>query len=116
MEENYKEILVYFIILSVSILITFLIFFLYHSENSLYYSILKLISLLEIAFLYSKFLSSDETRKFVEEKIISKDMIKSLTFPIKFNFEYLISNIYLYSATKTVYIFLNIILCIETIR
>ena len=115
MEENEKELLVNFIILSVSIILTFSIIFFYKSEESLYFNILKLISLLEIAFLFSKYLYDEDTQNFIEENIISKDKFKELTFPIKPDFDYLDSNKYLYNATKSVYIFLNIILCIETI-
>ena len=116
MDNNNQELLTSFIILSVSIIIIFFIFFCYQSEESLYFNILKLISLLEIAFLYSKFLCDEDTQNFIEQKIISKETFKSLTFPIKHNLDYLVSNKYLYNATKSVYIFLNIILCIETIK
>ena len=116
MDHNNQELLTSFIILSVSIIIIFFIFFCYQSEESLYFNILKLISLLEIAFLYSKFLCDEDTQNFIEQKIISKETFKSLTFPIKHNLDYLVSNKYLYNATKSVYIFLNIILCIETIK
>ena len=115
MDKNAAELLVDFITLSISIIITFIIFFFYKSEESLYFNILKLISLLEIAFLYSKFFSIEEAQEFVHERIIKKDTLKSLTFPIKPDFDYLSRNIYLYHAIKSVYLFLNIILCIETI-
>ena len=115
MDDKDIELLVNLIILTISIIITFLIFFFYTSEQSLYFNILKLISLLEIAFLYSKYFSSEEAENFVDEKIISKEVFKSLTTPLKFDFNYFYSNVYLYQATKGVYIILNIILSIETI-
>ena len=116
MDEKDKELLISFIILSASILIMFCIFFFYKTEESLYFNILKLISLLEIAFLYSKFLSMDEAKNFINDSIMNRDNYKYLTFPIELNFDYFYSNTYLYNATKSVYIFLNIILCIETIK
>ena len=115
MDDKNIELLVNLIILAISIIISFLIFFCYTSEQSLYFNILKLISLLEIAFLYSKYLSIKETKNFIEENIISLDTYKSLTLLIKFNFDFISSNKYLYQATKGVYIILNIILTIETI-
>ena len=115
MDKNAAELLADFVILSISIIITFIIFFFYQSEESLYFNILKLISLLEIAFLYSKFFSIKEAQEFVNEKIVNNETLKSLTFPIKPDFDYLSRNIHLYHAIKSVYLFLNIILCIETI-
>ena len=116
MYDKNKELLINSIILSVSIIIVFCIFFFYKSEESLYFNILKLISLLEIAFLYSKFLSTDEAQEFIEQKIIGKENFQYLTFPIHIDFDYFHINMFLYNATKSVYIFLNIILSIETIR
>ena len=115
MDDKDIELLVNLILVTTSIIITFLIFFFYNSEDSLYFNILKLISLLEIAFLYSKYFSSEEAGNFIEDKIITKDIYKSLILPFKFDIDYILSNIYLYEATKGVYIILNIILCIETI-
>ena len=115
MDDKDIELLVNLILVSISIIITFLIFFFYNSEQSLYFNILKLISLLEIAFLYSKYFSSREAGNFVEDKIINKDIYKSLIFPLKLDIDFIYSNIFLYQATKGVYIILNIILCIETI-
>ena len=118
MGSEYDEIdlLVNFIIASVSIILDFLVFFFYKSEESLYFNILKLISLFEIAFLYSKFLSIEESQKYMEQKIVSKNTCKLLTTPIELNFDYSDINKYLYDATKTVYLILNIILSIETIK
>jgi len=116
MYDKDQELLINLIILSVSLIIVFCIFFFYKSEESLYFNILKLISLLEIAFLYSKFLSTEEAQDFIEQKVINKDKFKSLTFPIHIDFDYFHINTFLYNATKSVYIFLNIILSIETIR
>ena len=116
MVDKDQELLINLIILSVSLIIVFCIFFFYKSEESLYFNILKLISLLEIAFLYSKFLSTEEAQDFIEQKVINKDKFKSLTFPIHIDFDYFHINTFLYNATKSVYIFLNIILSIETIR
>ena len=118
MGSEYDEIdlLVNFIIASVSIILDFLVFFFYKSEESLYFKILKLISLFEIAFLYSKFLSIEESQNYIAEKIVSKETFELLTYPIELNFGYSDINKYLYDATKTVYLILNIILSIETIK
>ena len=116
MDENNKYLLAYFILLCISIIITFLIYFLYQSEQSLYFNIIKLISLIEISFLFSKFISLDITKTYIRTKIISLYTLKSLTWPIKFNYDYINANIYLYQATKSIYLFLNIMLCIETIK
>ena len=118
MDENVndKYLLAYFILLCISIVLTFLIYFFYQSEKSLYFNIIKLISLIEISFLFSKFISLDETQKYIKDKIISVDKLKLLTSPIKFNYDYINSNIYFYKATKSIYLFLNIMLCIETIK
>ena len=116
MDENSKEILIYFILLCASILITFLMYFFYQSEQSLYFNIIKLISLIEISFLFSKFLSIDVTQAFIADKIISKETLIALTSPIKFDYNYIEANLYLYQSTKSIYLFLNIMLCIETIK
>ena len=116
MDEKSKEILIYFILLCASIIITFLMYFFYQSEQSLYFNIIKLISLIEISFLFSKFLSIDETQAFISDKIISKETLIALTSPIKFDYNYLEANLYLYQSTKSIYLFLNIMLCIETIK
>ena len=116
MDENSKEILIYFILLCASIIITFLMYFFYQSEQSLYFNIIKLISLIEISFLFSKFLSIDVTQDFIADKIISKETLIALTSPIKFDYNYIEANLYLYQSTKSIYLFLNIILCIETIK
>ena len=116
MDENSKEILIYFILLCASIIITFLMYFFYQSEQSLYFNIIKLISLIEISFLFSKFLSIDETQAFIADKIISKETLIALTSPIKFDYNYIEANLYLYQSTKSIYLFLNIMLCIETIK
>ena len=118
MGSEYDEIdlLVNFIIASISIILDFLVFFFYKSEESLYFKILKLISLFEIAFLYSKFLSIEESQNYIAQKIVSKDTFELLTYPIELNFGYSDINKYLYDATKTVYLILNIILSIETIK
>ena len=116
MDENDKYLLAYFILLCISIILTFLMYFFYQSEQSLYYNIIKLISLIEISFLFSKFISLGETQKYIKEKIVSVNTLKLLTSPIKFNYDYINSNIYFYKATKSIYLFLNIMLCIETIK
>ena len=116
MDENSKEILIYFILLCASIIITFLMYFFYQSEQSLYFNIIKLISLIEISFLFSKFLSIDVTQDFIADKIISKETLIALTSPIKFDYNYIEANLYLYQSTKSIYLFLNIMLCIETIK
>lgn len=116
MDENSKEILIYFILLCASIIITFLMYFFYQSEQSLYFNIIKLISLIEISFLFSKFLSIDVTQEFIADKIISKETLIALTSPIKFDYNYIEANLYLYQSTKSIYLFLNIMLCIETIK
>ena len=116
MDENSKEILIYFILLCASIIITFLMYFFYQSEQSLYFNIIKLISLIEISFLFSKFLSIDVTQAFITDKIISKETLIALTSPIKFDYNYIEANLYLYQSTKSIYLFLNIMLCIETIK
>ena len=116
MDENSKEILIYFILLCASIIITFLMYFFYQSEQSLYFNIIKLISLIEISFLFSKFLSIDATQAFIADKIISKETLIALTSPIKFDYNYIEANLYLYQSTKSIYLFLNIMLCIETIK
>ena len=116
MDEKSKEILIYFILLCASIIITFLMYFFYQSEQSLYFNIIKLISLIEISFLFSKFLSIDETQAFISDKIISKETLIALTSPIKFDYNYIEANLYLYQSTKSIYLFLNIMLCIETIK
>ena len=116
MDENSKEILIYFILLCASIIITFLMYFFYQSEQSLYFNIIKLISLIEISFLFSKFLSIDATQTFIADKIISKETLIALTSPIKFDYNYIEANLYLYQSTKSIYLFLNIMLCIETIK
>ena len=116
MDEKSKEILIYFILLCASIIITFLMYFFYQSEQSLYFNIIKLISLIEISFLFSKFLSIDVTQAFIADKIISKETLIALTSPIKFDYNYIEANLYLYQSTKSIYLFLNIMLCIETIK
>ena len=116
MDENSKEILIYFILLCASIIITFLMYFFYQSEQSLYFNIIKLISLIEISFLFSKFLSINVTQAFIADKIISKETLIALTSPIKFDYNYIEANLYLYQSTKSIYLFLNIMLCIETIK
>ena len=116
MDENSKEILIYFILLCASIIITFLMYFFYQSEQSLYFNIIKLISLIEISFLFSKFLSIDVTQAFITDKIISKETLIALTSPIKFDYNYIEANLYLYQSTKSIYLFLNIMLCVETIK
>ena len=116
MDENSKEILIYFILLCASIIITFLMYFFYQSEQSLYFNIIKLISLIEISFLFSKFLSIDVTQAFIADKIISKETLIALTSPIKFDYNYIEANLYLYQSTKSIYLFLNIMLCVETIK
>ena len=91
-------------------------YFFYQSEQSLYFNIIKLISLIEISFLFSKFLSIDVTQAFIADKIISKETLIALTSPIKFDYNYIEANLYLYQSTKSIYLFLNIMLCIETIK
>ena len=114
--ENEKYLLAYFILLCISILLTFLMYFFYQSEKSLYFNIIKLISLIEISFLFSKFISLTVTQNYIKNKIISVDKLKLLTSPLKFKYDYINSNIYFYKATKSIYLFLNIMLCIETIK
>ena len=106
------ELLVYFIIATVSIILDFLLFFFYKSEESLYFKIYKLISLFEIAFIYSKFLSIEN----IEKNIIDIETFESLTYPFKLNFDYYEINKYLYNATKTVFLILNMVLSYETIK
>ena len=93
-----------------------LMYFFYQSEQSLYFNIIKLISLIEISFLFSKFLSINVTQTFIADKIISKETLIALTSPIKFDYNYIEANLYLYQSTKSIYLFLNIMLCIETIK
>jgi len=114
MAEVNKELLAYFILLCISIIMTFLLYFLYQSEQSLYFNIIKLISLIEISFLFSKFIYL--ARKYLEDNIIKVNTLNSLTWPINFKYDYIDSNNYLYNATKSIYLFLNIMLCIETIK
>ena len=110
------EIYISIIILSASALASFFIFFFYHKEQSLYFSLLKMISLFEVSFIYSKFLYTEKIDgKNIINKLYLDNIIKYLSYNyLSFKFEE--NNKYFYSSMKTLYIFLNIFLFIETIK
>ena len=60
--------------------------------------------------------SIDECQNYIEKNIIDVETFESLTYPFKLNFNYYEINKYLYNATKTVFLILNMILSYETIK
>ena len=130
------KIIINFIELCASLVANFFVYCFFHKEQSLYFSLLKLISLFEISFIYSKFLflnsskgayfiKNDEVDKGKKFQLVNKikdnfnegkkifDLITLNIFK-EFNYEDNIS--YFYNSMKKVYILLNIFLCIETIN
>jgi hypothetical protein len=100
------------------------LFFFYNKEQSLYFSLLKMISLFEISFIYSKFLY--ENNIFCKYDIF-KGIISFLTHNIinikcnnnsnndSNNDDSIHESFYFFHSMKILYIFLNISLFIETI-
>ena len=127
--KNKMKTIIYFIELCASMVANFFVYCFFHKEQSLYFSLLKLISLFEISFIYSKFLylntskgsngildNNNLVEKIKNNFIEGKDIFDLITFKIfkDFDYEEIISN--LYNSMKKVYILLNIFLCIETIN
>ena len=122
-EENidYKKLLVHFILLSFSILSNCSIFCFFKKEQSLYFSLLKIISLFEMSFLYSRFILSEKIQRIGKidqliTKIKGSNIFRLLTFGFFNNFDFSIYNLFFCNSMKILYIILNIFLCIETIN
>ena len=124
MEEDnidYKKLLVHFILLSFSILSNCSIFCFFKKEQSLYFSLLKIISLFEMSFLYSRFILSEKIQRIGKidqliTKIKGSNIFRLLTFGFFNNFDFSIYNLFFCNSMKILYIILNIFLCIETIN
>ena len=97
-----------------------LVYCFFHREQSLYFSLLKLISLFEISFIYSKYLII--VKDFALIKNIKKNfdkvgkVVNFLTFEKFKGFDFPQYNEYFYNSMKRVYFIINIFLCIETIN
>ena len=120
-EFDYKIFLLHLLLLSFSILSNCSIFCFFKKEQSLYFSLLKIISLFEMSFLYSRFLSSEQILKINKiDKLINKikeaKLFHLLTFDFFKDFDFKNYNIYFCNSMKILYIILNIFLCIETIN
>ena len=123
MDDDNKILIFYSIALFCSLISNFIVFFFFHKEHSLYFSLLNIITLFEISFIFSKFLNEIMTMD------AAKDIINSITnkldeieifnfFPLNIlkNIDFLSQNNYFfYKSMKTLYVFLNICLCFETI-
>lgn len=113
----------YSIALFCSLFSNFIVFCFFHKEHSLYFSLLNIITLFEISFIFSKFLNEIMTDKIGEEimnsiknKLNETEIFKKFSFGILENIDILSTNNYFFYRTmKTLYVFLNICLCFETI-
>lgn len=122
--DDFLECLIYLIVLSISIFSNCGMFAFFHKEQSLYFSLLKIISLFEMSFIYSKFLISEDIAKLdiyatIKEKLcIVKDstIFNLLTFGFFEDFDFSKKNKFFYNSLKWLYMVLNIFLCIETIN
>ena len=125
--KNKMKTIIYFIELCASMVANFFVYCFFHKEQSLYFSLLKLISLFEISFIYSKFLflKAFKDRDDDEFKLVNKiknnfkegkDIFDIITFNIFKDFDYEENISIFYNSMKKVYILLNIFLCIETIN
>ena len=119
-QEKQLYLIIYIVALSASIIANCAVYCFFHREQSLYFSLLKLLSLLEMSFIYSKYLPI--AGKFTIIKNI-KDKSKNLekyvnfiTFRIFSGFSFEEYNIYFYNSMKRVYMLINIFLCFETIN
>lgn len=123
------KLIIYFIELCASMVANSFVYCFFHKEQSLYFSLLKLISLFEISFIYSKFLylftttenDCDICKIALVDKIKNnfkdgKDIFDIITFKIFKDFKYTENVSYFYNTMKKVYILLNIFVCIETIN
>ena len=124
------KLIIYFIELCASMVANSFVYCFFHKEQSLYFSLFKLISLFEISFIYSKFLylftSTDEENcdicgivlinKIKNNFKDGKDIFDIITFKIFKDFKYTENVSYFYNTMKKVYILLNIFVCIETIN
>ena len=98
-----------------------LVYCFFHREQSLYFSLLKLISLFEISFIYSKYITIANNFTLIEtikKKFNAKfvNFLNFLTFDKFLGFQFLKYNEYFYNSMKRVYFIINIFLCIETIN
>ena len=123
------KLIIYFIELCASMVANSFVYCFFHKEQSLYFSLLKLISLFEISFIYSKFLflftRTEEgcdicgialVNKIKDNFKDGKDIFDIITFKIFKDFKYTENVSYFYNTMKKVYILLNIFVCIETIN
>ena len=123
------KLIIYFIELCASMVANSFVYCFFHKEQSLYFSLLKLISLFEISFIYSKFLyfftttenDCDICKIALVDKIKNnfkdgKDIFDIITFKIFEDFKYVDNVSFFYNTMKKVYILLNIFVCIETIN
>ena len=115
------KIIIYFILLCFSLIANFGVFCFFRKEQSLYFSLLIMISLFEISFIFSKFISiangsnSDIVDK-IKNKLEKRDLLDKITFNVLKKFDFIKNNEHFYKSAKSLYLFLNIILCIETIN
>ena len=108
------------IALSASTLANCFVFCFFHREQSLYFSLLKILSIFEISFIYSKYLHIascyDLTEKVKNRFSEVAQIFNIITFKKFENFDFGKYNEYFYNAMKRVYIIINIFLCMETIN
>ena len=117
-----QDLIILSVVLSFSLILNFCVFCFFHKEQSLYFSLLKIISLFEISFIFSRFLDiSINSKSEIVKKIISylednMRILNLLTFNQLKDFDFKQNNILLYMSMRNVYIILNILLSIETIN
>lgn len=121
--ENNMILIFYTIAICVSLISNFIVFCFFHKEHSLYFSLLNIIALFEISFIYSKFLNEIMTKdigkeimEFIGNKTQEIELFNFVPFNMLENIDFLSTNNYFfYRSMKTLYVFLNICLCFETI-
>ena len=112
----------YSIALFASLISNFIVFFFFHKEHSLYFSLLNIITLFEISFIFSKYLNEIMTNEIgndimnsIKNKLNEINIFNVFPFDILANIDFLSTNNYFfYRSMKTLYVFLNICLCFET--
>ena len=94
--ENNMILIFYSIALFCSLFSNFIVFCFFHKEHSLYFSLLNIITLFEISFIFSKFLNEIMTDKIGEEimnsiknKLNETEIFKTFSFGILENIDIL---------------------------
>ena len=115
------DIIIYIVAFSLSLVANFFVYCFFKKEQSLYFSLLKIISLFEITFIFSKLILITNKKdsgliNFIKENLPKIKIIKFSPFKLFENFDLEMYNKYFYDSMKRVYIILNFILCLETIN